>query len=151
MASASVPAKTPRSDPRPRTHDGANKGVGLSNARPDRHYVGVDQHGNAVSDYESRGYEVEIAEEAGVRWNRRTCKLGEPLEYMGHVLMSIDINEHKRIEREGDHGDGGQELADRIESAILDKSGAQRDLMRGLSGGYVRLENDVKPMVAELR
>lgn len=149
MASASVPAKTPRRDPRPRTHDGANKGVGLINARPDRHYVGVDQHGGAVGDYQARGYEIEVAEEAGVRWSRRTCKLGEPLEYMGHVLMSIDIEEYQDIVQHGEHGEGGQKMADQIEAAILDKSGAQRDLMRGLNGGYIRMEHKIEPLTAQ--
>lgn len=145
MASAALPAKksVPRKDPRGRTHDGANTGVKLINRNPDRVYVGAAQGTGAVDEYLGRGYEIERYEEGGVRFSVKTAKPGDAIEYKGHVLMSISKEARDYIDQYGEDGESGWAEADKVEAKIIDKRGAQRDLMRGLHGGYVGVEHDV--------
>lgn len=144
MAAAAIPKKAvPRKDPRPRSHDGASKGTGLINARPDMKYVGAARGTGAVEEYLNRGYEVVIAEEGGPRFSRKTSKLGDPIEYNGHVLMCISRESADWIDQYGEDGESGWAEADKIEAHIIDKRGMQKDLMRGLHGNYVKYDQEI--------
>ena len=147
MASATLPKKpVPRKDPRPRTHDGANTGVKLINRDPAMWYVGVAK-GDAIEEYLNRGYDFVREEEGGVRFSvGKTSKNGEPIEYKGHVLMAISLEAKAYIDEYGEDGETGWAEASKLEEAIVDKRGAQRDLMRGLHGGYVRLQHEVQDL-----
>jgi len=147
MASATLPGtKARRKDPRGRTHDGANTGNKLLNRRPDMYYVAVSKDGEAIGQYEGMGYAIERYEEGGPRFSLRTVKIGEPIEYRGTVLMSIAQETKDWIDQYGDDGESGWAMADKLEDKILDKSGAQKDLMRGLHGGYVKVIHEVEPL-----
>lgn len=120
-----------RKDPKPRhvsgqahTFDGSPGWTRLLNKRADRVYKMVYKGGgdlNQVPKYLEMGYIVEQWGEAkdSLRFAAGiTGKIGEEMEHQGHVVMSIDAEEHARIESEGDGFSFGQRHADRIEAAI---------------------------------
>lgn len=150
MASATVPAKKQvlRTDPRPRSHDGAANRSRVRNKDPKRYYGLVGR--NYFHEYKARGWRVEIAEKGGVECVGSSSLEGEEIVYNDHYLMSIALKDKELIDMFGDEPgeDGGWALADKIEAKILDKRGAQADLMRGIHGarGYVDVRSDIQPL-----
>lgn len=136
-----------RSDPRPRHHDGAANWTRLQDQDSEKHYVYVSLGDiDALAEYPAIGYEREVLTEGGVKPSKgATCKMGEPIEMRGHVLMSISMEEKRRIDQEGPDGNSGWAYADRIDERILDKRGAVRDTLRGLHG-YYEMEHNVRPV-----
>lgn len=141
-----------RKDPRQRhvsgqahTFDGTPAWTKLVNRRPDRHYVLVYKAGgesNLTGRYLELGYEVEKwgdpADKTRLRFGigRGPDRAGEDMEFQGHVLMSIDLEEHQRIQQQGDGmGGGGQSYADRVERAIRRGTGVANPL-RGRKGVF---------------
>lgn len=76
------------------------------------HYMGVRQ-------MEQLGWRIEIQGESPVRLRIGALgKEGEPMEYMGNILMSIEKEEADRANREGWYEEGGQDLLDEIGKRI---------------------------------
>lgn len=117
---APIGAQTKRSDPETRRSDGAFDVV-LANSNPKRKYVfaylGDSQLG--ADYYEHLGYKREVLEEGGVRIiGVKSTKPGDIITFRGHVLMSIEVEEHQKIYLDG-HGAGvGQREWDRREKKI---------------------------------
>jgi len=145
-----------RVDPETRGPRGVEFG-GLVNANPEKHYVRVPTVGRFNTEYYSwLGYDVErFVPEGGVKLaGFRSAQPGEPLSYMGTVLMSIDRSEHERIVSEGMDGRTGQKLADVRESSILNKSRAgASDPMRGIYsqiGVELKSNNKIEERVGDI-
>lgn len=121
-------ARAGRTDPKPRHVIGA-KEPRLAGARPDRRYVFVHKVGSGgVDEYEEAGFVVERhgKEGEGPRIpNGRKGKPGEPIEFKGHVLMSIAIADAKAAYAEG------QREADETEKQII-KQRRGVDQLRGI-------------------
>lgn len=160
MSAATVPVqprKAPRKDPRPRPVESGRGKTRVVNKGPDRYYVLVATTKNygydPVSEYESMGYRRETAEPGGPRLaaNLKTPD-GEVLQYQDSVLMSISLEEKADLDMFGPDGDTGWSEAAKIEEKIIDKRGAQVDLMRGLSGarGYVGVQAAIEPLRPDL-
>lgn len=76
------------------------------------HYMGVRQ-------MEQLGWRIEIQGESPVKLRiGATAREGEPLEYMGNILMSVEKEEADRANREGWYGEGGQDDLDMINQRI---------------------------------
>lgn len=102
------------------------------------HYVLASPNG-AADEYMAMGYEVVHASDGGVRFASRKPKAGEVITFMDQILLCISKSEKEEMDQYGADGESGWELADEIENRIIDKRGAQRDLMRGLNGAYTKL------------
>jgi len=146
-----------RRDPLPRSTDGVRFRV--INKDPNKKYVLVNkaQTEYGVNEYLAMGYDVTEYRSGGASIaGGRNCKPGDIPEYMGTVLMEIDKERADYIDQHGLYGDGGQERADRIEDAIVDKRGQVVDTLRGLHGGngrqasYISMVNETgSPEVEE--
>lgn len=153
MPAAKLP---PRKDPAERRSlNGSAIWSQLIGRKEDRHYVYVNQGDpDAMAEYDSLGYEVEILTEGGVRpMGGRVCKLGEPIVMRGLVLMSIDKAEYARIEMEGADGTGGQLHADRIEQSLITQQ-LGRDTQRGIKDPYLQWQSGVsapEPIITTVR
>jgi len=137
-----------RHDPRHRHADGlAGPGTKLMNQDEGRIYALVykaDQM-QGMEYYEYLGYEVEKSRKGGPRLAvGRTSKPGQPIEFMGHVLMSIDKETYSDINKYGAFGSGGQLAADKLEAHIVDKDGGP-DPIRGIRNRFMRVENEIEP------
>lgn len=151
MPSAAKLSKSPRKDPRPRHLNGSSIWARLKNKDPDKRYVFVSKSDiDAVSHYETAGYEVEVLTAQGVApMGGKTCQLGDPIEVRGMVLYSVSEERFAEIELMGADGNGGQLEADRIEAMIVDRTGY--DPLRGLHhGGVMRVENQTQRPEQEL-
>lgn len=151
MAGARPKAASPitrRADPdRQHTQAGIDP-TRLERKDPNRRYKWVhqdDRSSNSVRAHEHRGWEIEIGREGGPIPEAGACsKLGEPVENVGYVLMSQPKEEFERVQREGFHGNSGQEAMDRIESQISRRGAAPFDSGAGLRG-IADLENTTTP------
>lgn len=149
-----------RRDPAERPVEFGRGRTQLLNRDPDKHYVLVPPTPRTVmSEYLAMGYEVETAENGGVRINGIRTAEGQPLEYEDCVLLSIplranpldpDAPSKERIDQVGPYGDSGWQLTNRIEERIINKKSTQEDLMRGIKGGrgYVDFESDTKALTS---
>lgn len=149
-----------RRDPAERPVEFGRGRTKLLNQDPDKHYVLVPPTPRYVmSEYLAMGYEVETAENGGVKINGIRTAEGQPLEYEDCVLMSIpkranpmdpDAPSKERIDQVGPYGDTGWQLTQKIEDRIINKKSTQEDLMRGIKGGrgYVDFESDTKPLTS---
>lgn len=127
-----------RNDPVQRYADGADYGTGLKNTDPDRKYVLVylNEVAMGVEFYEENGYSKEVHREGGPRFfATRDQKVGEPMVFRGHLLMSIGKEEHARLRKFGAHGAGkGSDAWTKMEEALIDrKKRGRNDLIRGIS------------------
>lgn len=154
MASATVPVRKniPRSDPRPRSHDGAANRSRVQNKDPKRYYGLVGR--NFLGEYKARGWRVEVSEKGGVSVVGGSSEEGQEITYQDLFLMSITHKGKDLIDQFGEEpGEpGGWALTDLVESKIIDKRGAQADLMRGIHGarGYVSVQHDVQPLAPDV-
>lgn len=146
--------KRSRKDPRPRpAYADINQ---VRGGDRDRKYVLV--YRPTVERYLEIGYEIEVSRPGGPKLSGRTVKDGEPLEYSGHVLMSMSAEDFADLQQYG-HKDGGaiaglgQEHADAVEKAIISQTSARRDALRGIGGGdrYFRIENETTGTTVEVR
>lgn len=121
---------------------------------PNRHYVAVYKAAieGGIGEYEDMGYIVETARPDGPRSisQRKERGMNEPIEYRGHVLMSIALEEKQAMEA------GAQAEADAVERRIIRRDG-MKDLMRGISGVRGRsgnptlgVENETEALQQEL-
>jgi hypothetical protein len=127
------------------------------NPRPDRvyklAYKGCVETG--LEHYLDIGYDVVAFEKGGPTISGcRQQKVGEPIEYQGSILVSIDAQRAKEIELYGEWGDAehpesGQAEVDRLEEMIIDKRGGI-DPLRGLHATCARagmvFYNDTEPL-----
>jgi hypothetical protein len=151
-AARKLPAqKTIRRDPkRVRAINGTSPWATLMNQRPDRKYVLAAKADSmyGVSYYEAIGYSVEMANNGpnALRFIAGTAvKPGEPLESLGHVAMSIDLETWEQIEQFGVDGNGGQDFADTVEKRMLSKRGFAEEALRGLGAQeYMAVENETQ-------
>lgn len=130
-----VPVKAgTRKDPAPQPVIGFDPmKIVISNQDPDKTYILAYQaqiHGSGATYYEALGYDVELRREGGPMIMGAKCKMGEPIEYLGHVLMSVSNERRAEIELHGVGGGGGQLRADQVEDMMIDKR-FQRDTFRG--------------------
>lgn len=143
-----------RRDPRPRRVDAMEKAGQFKQLDPKRHYVAVYKAAeeNGIGEYEERGYVVELVRADGPRsiTGTKTRGEGQPVEYRGHVLMSIEREELAAQEAQG------QAEADALERRIIRRDGMV-DHMRGIHGlrgrdgtPVVSLENDTKALEQEI-
>ena len=129
-----------RKDPKPRHIDGAARWANLENTDPERKYVYAyiaDMDFGKVY-YESLGYRVEVYAEDGPRPAflspaEAKRRIGDEIEFRGHVLMSIDAEKHEQIQEYGPDGMSGYQLADEIENKIS-----------GGRSGLTSLDDDAK-------
>jgi len=140
-----------RYDPRHRHADGHGIGNGILNPEPDRHYVMVreDDQIMGVEYYEYLGYEVEKHFKGGPKLKiGKTARDGEPIRFMGSVLMSMDQKMYDDLVQYGAFGSGGQLAADELEKQIVDRDGGP-DQIRGIRNRYIRVENTTEPTTTE--
>lgn len=147
MAAATRLSKNPnpfRKDPKPRHLDGSAAWAKLKNQDPDKHYVFVNKGDlDAMSFYDSVGFDVEVLKENGVRpMGGRTGKIGDPIEVRGMILHSISKERQAEIEMHGADGDSGQADADRIEQDIIDRRGF--DPLRGMHSRFIHLTKEIQ-------
>lgn len=150
--SAATPARK-RQDPRPRPVESGKGKTRLLNKDPERWYVLVaTSPGYMVGEYESMGYRVETKEPGGVHLAIVSSKEGEVIQYQDSVLMSVDLKRKEEIDMLGADGESGWSLATQIESRIIDRRGAQADLMRGIHGarGYVGVQSNISPLMPDM-
>jgi hypothetical protein len=140
-------AATPkRKDPKTRSPRTINNSD-LLNRDPSLYYVAVDKATGACEEYEGMGYHYVKASETGVKFLAgKSVPTGEPLEYRGHILMAIAKEEREHIEQYGVDGGTGYNRADELEAQLIDKSGVQTDLMRGINSRYTRVESEIQPL-----
>ncbi|MDX2253285.1 MAG: hypothetical protein NW202_13450 [Nitrospira sp.] len=128
--------------PRPRRYEGAYDGAKVRNADPTRHYVLV--YTPQVDEYAENDYMIELVREGGPMVGAGvTAKAGEPVQYRGHILMSIS-KESLRDQVINGSLDGhafGQKWADAMEERILQKDGGN-DPLRGIGGSYMRVDRN---------
>ncbi len=148
-----------RKDPKQRqvsgqgqTLDGTPRWTFLHNKREDRVYVMVYKAGsetNQITRYLELGYEVETwgdpKDPNRLRFGagKGSLEAGTPMEYQGHVVMSIDKATHQQMVQEGDgQGGMGQGYADLVERAIRRGTGVHNPLRgrRGVFGDKLRLK-----------
>lgn len=157
---AAIATKTPtaRRDPRPRPTDGVAGWFRIKTETkdPNKFYVWVDIANGEVDHYSSMGYDP-------VKWNgpnqgvqivggRLARKPGDDITCRGQLLMSIDMVEKERLEREGEFGDTGQNDLDRIEKLIIRRRG-NKDYFRNIggiegslsNGQFMDVENETSP------
>lgn len=122
---ASAATKTVRRDPRPSALDATQPILALANKDPKRVYKLVykadQQHG--IEYYEYQGYEIETGRDGGPQWAMGKTAPQQPMERLGHVLMSCSRKRHEEIMQEGAFGDGGLRMAKEQERLIFSKNG----------------------------
>lgn len=145
MSAAAAPAaargKKPvrRVDPRPKHIDGTAPLMRLKNANPKKVYkaASVSDPVFGLQHYRAMGWDVEIytGEPHGLQFaGGQTCKPGDPLESMGHVIVSLDAEKYAQVVQFGEDGASGQAEADEIENRIIDRN-SMKDAVRGINGG----------------
>lgn len=136
-AIAQAPKKTARRDPRPTALDATEPVLAIHNKDPKRFYLLVykaDQN-QGVEYREFQGYTVVIGTKGGPRWAMGATPENQPLERLGHVLMSISAADHARLEEHGAFGGGGRAEARAMEDMIFSRRGAiDNDLPADLEG-----------------
>ena len=154
MSASRTPTKL-RKDPVRRHVDGAKGAAMLVGEDPNKFYVFAYRADQSSGEqyYLDKGYDYCIMPkegEPGVRPSRgRSTKPGEPIEWMGHVLMCIDRVKRDEIDRTGGDDALGQDGIDAIEERIVDKSLGGLDGLRGLQTRYAFVkENGITPASA---
>lgn len=120
-----------RKDPPTRLLEGYHS-TRLVNADPKRVYRFANERDQdtGIPLYEHLGFQVEIATEGGVQMAIKKTKLGERIEFRGHVLMSADSEEQM------DRWKYMQAEADKQEKAITKNRGGH-DPLRGINAGVL--------------
>ena len=160
MSAAAAPAarsKKPvrRVDPRPRHVDGTAPLMRLKNQNPEKVYraASVSDPVFGLQRYVAMGWAVEVytGEPNCLQFaGGQTCKKGDPLESMGHVIVSMPAKRYADIVQYGEDGASGQAETDEIEERIIDR-GSMRDAVRGLGGSrYFEAINKTTPAREEL-
>lgn len=91
----------------------------------------------AVRRMEQRGWQIVYFDKDGPRLNVGDSeKAGDPVEFNGHVLMDIPLEDWKDLQA------AGQKELDRIETRIVDKENGPYDAARGMSNRYGRVVNE---------
>lgn len=128
-----------RSDPEDGEVDSTlriSDGQVVKNQDPRRHYVWVAKTQLSLMEYRNLGYKQEVRRADGPQVASAETEDafdGSHIEYMGHVLMSIDKGVKARRDLKGADGWGlGQEHFDRLEKQIIQNGGV--DVMRGQHG-----------------
>lgn len=147
-----APAKSLRSDPKPRHIDGSANWLKLENKDPDRKYVfcnRLDLDGG-LNYYLSLGAIVETMQKGGVKLKSgRTVKDGEDLENAGQVLVSFTKERWAEIQEHGPDGISGQALLDEVEDRMLERTGS--DHLRGIGTrpSWMQFNNEITPLQVE--
>lgn len=151
VAAQKQPAK--RRDPAVKRVDRTLAWGALKNADPAKKYVYVnkaDQLGG-IGYYENIGYEIETKRDGGPVCGslRKGTPNGSPIEFMGHVLMSIDKEEVEAQDAEG------MESVIAMQRRILGPgAGEKLDDIRGIRGRdntrVLGLENKTSDLETEL-
>jgi hypothetical protein len=125
-------------------------GTMLRNRNPKRVYRLVYTNGHQVSYYRNAGYRVEKFEQDGVRLLMDDGPLeeggphseGQPIEFQGHVLMSIDQEKHEQLYQNGNSFfGGGQRRYDELERIVKSPTFDPVNLPG------MRVENKIKDVV----
>lgn len=137
----------PRRDPPKRKAFFGYDPTKLQNPDPRKRYKFVDPSARmeGVESHLSRGWEIESRHAEGpVLARGNESKMAEPITLEGLVLMSISREEAERIDREGQYGQGGQELLDEIDNQIANPRGGGYE---GLHGGEIAdVINETRPL-----
>lgn len=114
----------------------------LKNRDKGRFYVWVFKGDKgAMGMYQAAGYKIEEMSEDGVRpVGGVSVPNGQPIEFMDHVLMSVDNETQESIVREGMFGNGGLDMADERMRAIRKTGGAFEQAVH--STPYMTVEID---------
>ncbi len=117
-----------RKDPSKRRRLGGASAWKVKCSNPDKKHVWVFENSDfGVDYYESAGYDVEkVGGECSTVG--RTAEPGDVIRRNGHVLMSIDKEDHADIVQNGMDGDSGESRFDVIEKLIHNKDGGIDDL-----------------------
>ena len=125
MATAPRP-KNIRRDPTRRKQFTGYDPTKLLQGDPTKKYKFVDPSAklDGVGMHESRGWEIVLRSKDGPCLQIGTeAKMAEPVSYEQMVLMSIDRAEWDRVEQQGSHGQGGQDILDAIDDQITNPGG----------------------------
>lgn len=138
-----------RKNPRNRPVEANARWAQVSNKDPNRWYIlaRVNDPEYGAGMYLSLGYKVETMEKGGPRLSGATVRDGEELRVRELVLMSISLDEKRRIDQEGIDGMTGQQAADEVEQRMLRSDGV--DPMRGIGRG-LSVEADPSPPTREV-
>lgn len=121
-------AKRKRIDPVLESYD-ADEDIGLVvNKDPGRHYVWAYKVGNAIGQYEAKGYDIETHRPDGPRAKMTPKKRivdDAPVEWNDNVLMSCPLEVYEEIVARG------QRKTDRMEAALISQDGPS-DPSRGI-------------------
>jgi len=146
-------AEERRYDPRHRNPKGTNHhGTEVVNGNPNLRYQLVDATDTLCGKphYEALGYEVERSRRGGPRLKvGETSRQGEPITFMGQVLMSIHKQTHADLVKYGAYGTGGQEAQDNLEKRIVKNRKGAGDMLRGIRSDYMYAQNDIEPTYEE--
>jgi hypothetical protein len=140
MADETAPV---RSDPIDRRIDGSTGWDRLIHRDPNKHYVLVMKTNQDFGPdlYESLGYNMERwsgqPDGLNIQGGKISRKKGDLLEVRGQVVMSIPLEQWKRLQEVGEDGQGGQILAAQLEKQI-DASQLGPEMTRGISPQYVK-------------
>jgi hypothetical protein len=143
QARPSKPGTSARRDPKRRRRAYQFDPTRLENRDPNKFYKLIAP--NLVRRYESLGMTVEPLREGGPTMQvGAISRPGEPVMMDEHILMSMPMEEHERVELEGQHGGMGQEYYDDLEDQILAKDGGI-DPARGMRSRFAHVLNETKP------
>ena len=116
---------TPRPDPKAHEVDGLLPYMSLINKKPDRHYVLVNRADMVMGEhyYAMMGYEYLLADPQNkdaetIGGRARKLNPGDQMEVMGAVWMWMPMKRRQQIEEYGIDGQGGLDLADRLEEQM---------------------------------
>jgi hypothetical protein len=134
--------ETGRSDPKARRWAGASDGTAVRNQDPTKKYKLVYRGDEAtLGDSLEEGWAFEVYREGGPHLGIGvTAKVGEPISYKGSLLMSIDKEKYKDIERYGSSVTGarGQAYYDEQQKRMIESDGA--DPLRGIGGRFMQID-----------
>jgi hypothetical protein len=136
-----------RDPPRKRSFAGYDP-TKLLNADPQFRYKFVDPSAkmDGVRSHESRGWEIVLRTKDGpVLMVGTEAREAEPIDYEGMILMRLPKEAFERVDREGQHGQGGQDLLDAIDEQITNPGGLDG---LGASNRYGEVLNETKPTVS---
>ncbi len=138
---AAVVKEGGRPDPKGRHIDGSGVMNRIDRKGDDGHFVWVYQNdSHARSLYTHAGYvPVERTDDGPAPQGGTSVPMGQPIEFMGHVLMRCDREKYEQIVRTGHMGETGLDMIDERMKAIKAAGGAD---LQGISAPHARLERD---------
>lgn len=137
-----------RRKPRTKVVETAHDRTELTNRDPSRWYQFVDPTSRdyGLKFYKGLGYRVEVHTKNGVRLKHggdaEESELGQPIELIGQVLVSIESGKKKEQDLEGVYGGLGLNYYRTVDRSILKKNSVPFE--SDARSEYATLENETK-------